>query len=59
MPKGAHWHTSAENVIVYGVSALVFFNLWAIGAAFLARQDNRTVAAIGKGAGALVTFAQS
>ena len=54
--KSVHWHTSAENVIVYGVSALVFFNLWRIGSAFLARQNNEAVSSIGKAAGALVTF---
>lgn len=59
MDKGSHWHTSAENIVIYGVSALIFLNLWRIGAAFAARSQNDLVAKTGKAAGALVSFGAS
>lgn len=51
-----HWHSSIEDVILYGVSAIIMINLIRFGAAKLAKVDG-PVGTIGHAAGALVTFA--
>lgn len=53
--REGHWHTGVENVLVYGLSAIVVFNLWRIAAAHVAKQDGM-IGQLGKSAGALVSF---
>jgi hypothetical protein len=50
-----HWHTGAENIAIYGLSAIVVFNVWRVVAAHVAKQDG-LIGQIGKSAGALVSF---
>lgn len=51
-----HWHGSVENVLLYGVSAIIVIDVLGISAAWLTRQNNPTVSAVGKALGAIVPF---
>lgn len=51
-----HYHTSIENIIVTGVMALVFFNLWKIAAAKAVTSQSPGIQHAGKIMGSLITF---
>jgi hypothetical protein len=53
---GKHWHTGLEHILLYGVSALIVFNLIRIGAARATTSSNRFVSSAGQVAGSLVRF---
>ena len=50
-----HWHASVEDIIIYGVSAILVINLWRFAAAKAAKVDG-PIGTIGQAAGALVHF---
>ena len=52
-----HYHSSVENVIFYGLSAILVINLTRIGASWAAKSQTPMLASAGKAVGALVTFA--
>lgn len=54
MPTG-HWHSGAENILMYGLSAIVVLNVWRVLSAHVAKQDG-LIGQVGKSAGALVSF---
>lgn len=49
-----HWHLSVDNVIIYGVSALIFFNVLKIGGAALSNTEHPTTQKAGAAILALV-----
>lgn len=51
-----HYHTSLENVLVYGISAILVINLIQIGSGWLVKSSNPALASVGKATGALVSF---
>jgi hypothetical protein len=53
--EGKHWHHGIENIIVYGISALIFFNLLKISAAKASRLPGFP-GQIGKAVGGLTYF---
>jgi hypothetical protein len=53
--EGKHWHHGVENIVVYGLSALIFFNLLKIGAAKASRLPGLP-GQIGKAVGGLTYF---
>ena len=48
-----HWHVSIENVLVYGVSAIIVINLARIGSAKLIEREGK-LGDIGRAIGAVV-----
>ena len=51
-----HTHTGMVAFLFAGMSALVFINVWRIGATMLATNRNGTVATVGTAMGALTHF---
>lgn len=49
-----HWHTGAEHILIYGLSALLVFNLIKLISAKMVLSSNDTVATAGKVGGSLV-----
>lgn len=47
-----HWHASVDNIILYGVSAIIVINLVCIASAQLVQHD--ATEPIGKALGSLV-----
>lgn len=47
-----HWHTSVENVLIYGISAIIVINLVRLASAQL--LNNEQTAGAGRALGALV-----
>ncbi len=54
MPK-IHWHASVEDMLIYGVSAIIVINLWRFAAAKAAKADG-FIGTAGRAAGGLVTW---
>lgn len=50
-----HYHLTVENVLIYGVSALIVFNLTKIVAVKLANMQG-PIGSLGHALGTLVTF---
>lgn len=50
-----HYHLTIEHVVIYGVSALLFFNVLRIVAVKLGAQPG-PIGTAGRAVGALVTF---
>lgn len=50
-----HYHASVEDILLYGISAIVVINLLGLAAAKLAERDGYT-GEIGKALGAVVPF---
>lgn len=53
-----HWHLTVDHIIIYGVSALIFFNLVKIVAAKAGAQPG-PIGTAGRAVGSLVTFSGS
>jgi hypothetical protein len=49
-----HWHSGAEHILLYGLSALIVFNLIKIIAAKAVSSSNNFVQTAGKVGGSLV-----
>lgn len=56
MPKEIHFHASLENVILYGVSAIIVIDVLGIAAAKMAQAHIPAVAKMGEAIGAIVPF---
>jgi hypothetical protein len=50
-----HWHASVEDIVIYGVSAILVINVTRFAAAKLAKMDGPT-GTFGQALGALVHF---
>jgi hypothetical protein len=53
-----HYHLTVDHIVIYGLSALIFFNLLRIVAVMMAKQDG-PLGTIGRSLGATVTFSGS
>lgn len=51
-----HVHIGVEHLLIYGVAALVFLNLWRLLAAMLVTSENAYAEKAGAAMGALVHF---
>lgn len=51
-----HFHTGLENVIFYGLSAILVINITRFVAAKMAKSNNPSIAGIGSAIGATVQF---
>ena len=49
-----HWHTGAEHILLYGLSAVLVFNLIKIISAKLVNSSNGALQTAGKVGGSLV-----
>lgn len=49
----AHWHGSVDNILLYGLSAILVINLGRIGAGWLVKKGGKA-AALGESVGALL-----
>ena len=56
MPKEIHFHASLENVLLYGLSAIVVIDVLGIAAARMAGSHVKAVSQIGEALGAIVPF---
>lgn len=52
-----HWHASVDQILLYGLSALVVMNLLRLVAVPMVNSNQPLVKNVGAGLGALVTFA--
>lgn len=50
-----HYHFTIENIIFVGISALIFFNVWRIVAAWLVKQPG-PLGSLGIAMGGLIKF---
>ena len=50
-----HWHATVDQIVLYGVSALIFFNVWRLIAVQLGKQPG-VIGTVGTSMGALTHF---
>ncbi len=50
-----HYHGTIEHILLYGVSALIFLNIWRLVAVQLGKQEG-AIGTIGTSMGALTHF---
>lgn len=51
-----HWHASAEDILLYGISAILVIDLGGLLAAKLAMNSNKTVAKTGLVLGSIIPW---
>lgn len=50
-----HWHGSVDNIVLYGISAIIVIDVLGLSAAWMAQRDG-AIGTFGKALGAIVPF---